>query len=327
MMHVIKHIKRLSKIYNGRNTHRAVSSNSASATISNLTMISRNKLFYTLFAFMMVMASCSDVDELLYGDGNAEDSGAITFGADDSNTRAVGTLDADGIKANSFGVYAYYTGKTAWEEHEVMSSPNFMENVKVSYNNGNWYYSPIKYWPKNSQEKITYFAYAPYIDSVKYISTSNGHPEIAYEIVDKYKDLKTERMWDLVVAKNIDVSGKPTNASERTIKFSFKHVTSRLAINAKLSNKLTKAGSKVYISNVYAYGMYRSAKYNVATDQWVNHVIADSVDFTKRTNRVYYQVNEKTTLHGIELTNTTATNIFKDMPYMFMIPQKWSRTT
>jgi hypothetical protein len=127
-------------------------------------------------------------------------------------------------------------------------------------------------------------------------------------------------MWDLVVAKNVDVSGKPTNDSERTIKFSFKHVTSRLAINAKLSNKLTKAGSKVYISNVYAYGIYRSAKYNLATSQWVNHAIADSVDFTKRIDSVDCQVNNKK-LHGVELTNTTAKNIFRDMPYMFMIPQ------
>jgi hypothetical protein len=49
--------------------------------------------------------------------------------------------------------------------------------------------------------------------------------------------------------------------------------------------------------------------------------VADSVDFTKHINRIDYQVNSNTTLHGVELTNNTATNIFREIPYIFMIPK------
>jgi hypothetical protein len=286
-------------------------------------MISRNKLFYTLFAFMMVMASCSDVDELFV----SSDDNAITFGTGTGQTREnVGPTDIDGVKSSGFGVCAYYTGTKAWDERSITSSdtvPNFMNKVKVSYNNGNWYYSPVKYWPKNSQEKITYFAYAPYSAS-KYVYTSNGYPRIGYEIVDHNNDLKTERMWDLVVAKNVDVSGKPVSDGDNTIKFAFKHVTSKVDIYARLGSELVSKGAKVYVTGLYVFGLYGNAKYNIAEDKWEQIQVADSIDFTKRTNIVNsgYKADSQTEIKGFPVLDGTLSNIFTNgMSNLFAIPQ------
>jgi hypothetical protein len=285
-------------------------------------MISRNKLFYTLFAFMMVMASCSDVDELFV----SSDDNAITFGTGTGQTREtvnVGTTDLAGIKSSGFGVCAYYTGTKTWEDRTVSSEPNFMNKVKVSYNNGNWYYSPIKYWPKNSQEKISYFAYAPYSAS-DYLTTSKGYPLIDYDIVDDQNDIKTMRMWDLVIARNVDVSGKPVSDSDKTIKFAFKHVTSKVDVNARLGSDLISKGAKVYVTGLYVFGLYGNAKYNVADDKWEQIEVADSIDFTKRTNIVIsgYKANSQTEIHGFPVLDGTLSNIFTNgMSNMFVIPQ------
>jgi hypothetical protein len=315
MMHILKHL--YTKIdFKRSSLHRSAQYPSASTAIQKTTMTTRICLSFILLLTIFSLTSCAD-DDLLYNPFS--DDNAITFGTG-SSSRAVTVTDAEQIRENGFGVYAYYTGTTTWNNHidTTSTKPNFMENIKVSYNSGNWYYTPVKYWPKNSQEKISYFAYGPYIDSIKYISTSEGAPAIAYEIVDGKNVLKTERMWDLVVAKSIDVCGKPKSDTDKTIKFDFKHVNARLTFNARLSKNLASKGSKVYISNIYAYGIYKYARYNLSTDEWTNRVIADSVDFTKRLNFISTRFdNEKV----IELTDTTKTNVFKNMAYMFMIPQ------
>lgn len=281
-------------------------------------MTLRNKLFLAIIASIPMLAACSDLDE--QSRDIADDSNAITFATSSGDSRAVGTLDAEGLKANGFGVFAYYTGTSDWEDRQTSSSPNFMNNQLVSQSGNKWNYSPTKYWPKNTQEKISYFAYAPYTSNTSYVSTANGYPTIAYEIVDQSSDLKTSRMWDLVVARNIDVAGRPLNSTDKTVKLSFKHVTSRLTFNARLSNYLSQKGAKVYISDIFVYGIYRYAKYSIAADQWMNRIMADSVDFTNRLNRVDYQINENTTLTGVELLSSAATNVFSEIPYMFMIP-------
>lgn len=79
-----------------------------------------------------------------------------------------------------FGVIAYNTGATNWLGTGNTVAPNFMYNQKVEYSGGNWTYDPLKYWPNgidaanaaNSPsntataggvQKISFFAYAPYV--------------------------------------------------------------------------------------------------------------------------------------------------------------------
>lgn len=325
MMHILKHL--YTKIdFKRSSLHRSAQYPSASTTIQKTTMTTRICLSFILLFTIFSLTSCADNDLLFV----ASDTDAITFGTGRATTsRAadevvnVTVTDIASLKENGFGVCAYYTGSTDWNDRTEKTKPNFMDKVKVSYDNDSWIYSPIKFWPRNSQEKISYFAYAPYTAS-DYLYTTNGDLLIDYDIVDDEKDIKTMRMWDLVVAKNIDVTGKSISDNDKTIKFAFKHVTSKVFLNAKLGDALLAEGAQIYVTGLYVFGLYATAKYNLTEGEWQQIEVADSIDFTKRTNLVSpgYKANSQTQIKGFPVIDGNLTNIFMSgMPNMYVIPQ------
>ena len=92
-----------------------------------------------------------------------------------------GDLDIDQLKktkanGGGFGVFAYYTDLKKYDQTYV---PNFMYNQGVFWNgedgtagSDTWIYSPMMYWPNESgsdaqsddEDKVTFFAYAPYVE-------------------------------------------------------------------------------------------------------------------------------------------------------------------
>lgn len=80
-------------------------------------------------------------------------------------------------KFGGFGVFAYYTDNT---DYDQMAEPNFMYNQLVTYSSTYWAYSPLKYWPNeygdtaisDETDKLTFFAYAPYVE----VDPATGKP-------------------------------------------------------------------------------------------------------------------------------------------------------
>jgi len=87
---------------------------------------------------------------------------------------------------DGFGVFAYHTAGSGADAsyNNTTSLPNFMYNERVYWDGsgGKWIYSPVKYWPNESaaagtvdgatgnnasttsgRDKLTFFAYAPYV--------------------------------------------------------------------------------------------------------------------------------------------------------------------
>lgn len=110
----------------------------------------------------------------------------ITFGTftpREAVTRVIGD-EVQLANHYGFGVFAYYTENA---DYAVTAKPNFMFNQQVEAETTGvvpnatavtgWKYSPIKYWPNNTQkdgenttynisdtkDKLSFFAYAPYI--------------------------------------------------------------------------------------------------------------------------------------------------------------------
>lgn len=119
------------------------------------------KKILTLFAAAMLITACSNEDGTQ--EGNQSSGSPIAFEVTDNGalTRAQGDITADNF--NKFGVFASYTGKLKYENTTV--SPDFMYNQPVSITNGNWSYAPLKYWPNDASEYVSFFAYAPYEES------------------------------------------------------------------------------------------------------------------------------------------------------------------
>ena len=186
------------------------------------------KKFLTIIAAVLLSVSCSTDEEK--GSGGYQPSGdPIRFEATtgEAFTRAVtGEIGSNenlktltfeshpsgGEGLRGFGVFAAYTGPLKYENTTV--SADFMYNQQVTYNTA-WEYNPVKYWPNETNDYVSFFAYAPYepspdddgrciIDISK--NTDMGDPWVNYRLSkDPWGtdgDPKTEPQLDLMYAFN-----------------------------------------------------------------------------------------------------------------------------
>ena len=121
----------------------------------------------------LVLAGCSKNETFV----KVTDQEAVSFGAYNGRTITKGgptdDMNLDALKQHGFGVFATYTGTDAFENlaNDKGANDNFMSNQQVTFNGSEWTYSPIKYWPNPTDgqdakdQKVSFFAYAPYTDS------------------------------------------------------------------------------------------------------------------------------------------------------------------
>ena len=142
--------------------------------------MNRKLVIYTMAA--LLMASCSTKDEIIDHAASAVERNAVesakqplAFGGyvDRTTTRAgqTGKLSNDVLKANGFGVIAYYTDNNLYSD---IYKPNFMYNMQVKYDDqiSAWTYEPVQFWPNEmgdsggseSIDRLTFFAYAPWTE-------------------------------------------------------------------------------------------------------------------------------------------------------------------
>lgn len=145
------------------------------------------KKIYLFAAMAAMLASCSSDDltvEKQSQKTQQTDGQAVLFDAyaQRGTTRAgiakdinTAQLQQPFTSGGGFGVFAYYTEN---KEYDQQATPNFMYNQLVTYADGTWKYDPVKYWPNEygqtavsaDQEKISFFAYAPYV----YVDPASG---------------------------------------------------------------------------------------------------------------------------------------------------------
>jgi len=121
------------------------------------------KRYLILMTATTLMAACSnDANEVESGYMQSKDAIAFDASTDNGQTRASGKIDDAALQTKGFGVFGFYTGRLTYENTTV--SPDFMYNQQVIFNNTRnaWEYSPVKYWPNDSRDYVSFFAYAPY---------------------------------------------------------------------------------------------------------------------------------------------------------------------
>lgn len=144
----------------------------------------------------------------------------------------------------STGIFAYYTGNNDWTK---AATPNFMYNQPVmrSNNTSPWTYSPVKYWPNNEKEKISFFAYAPYnaIGVTPSGNTVAGFPYLNYTVPTAEAD-----QIDLLAATPLMNCTKNTGSVSLTMKHALTKVTIYVKSNdlsaGKVVNSLSVTGPK-----------------------------------------------------------------------------------
>lgn len=148
-------------------------------------------------------------------------SGAETKAATAGAVVSPGALPAD----SQFGVFAFYqpgvvgSSTGTWGDGGARSSwtPDFMFNQMVDFDGSDYDYSPLRYWPANEDNTISFWAYYPYElyatdnsgalkfyesnGTTNYSASSTGLPYIKYT-VPKNPAQQYDILFDSFVNKN-----------------------------------------------------------------------------------------------------------------------------
>lgn len=160
----------------------------------------------------------------------------IRFVSSAAKTKATSEL-TDG---STFGVFAFL------QEGDVENGtvahwatggwhPSFMFNQLVEKDAGAYTYTPIRYWPSNEENTISFWAYSPYDASVafyesgssnSYIKTSAGIPDVRFTVTSGKDDFMTAEMVKDKTYENCD----PVDG---TVDFNFHHRLAKVEFKAK----------------------------------------------------------------------------------------------
>lgn len=294
----------------------------------------------------LTMTGCSndEINAPQQSQGNNAIEFSTYLGRNAQGSRGTETNDASikSVKNGGFGVFAYYTEKTDFAN---TNKPNFMWNQKVTHNGTNWEYTPVKYWPTKVGDKVSFFAYAPYVKSGNdkgIVLSSNsvaGAPTATITLPDD-----PSQTIDFVAAVQMNKTHDNSESANNDVSFILKHEMTRVKVQAKLDKSVYSDDAKhktfVVIKNVKFNDkgqFYKSGKYTFSTDdskrgKWATtaNATAYSLDLNKVMKKETIQVtgakgksgsgDYQKGEDGIKLVNTNTVPLFKDDQYLFLIP-------
>lgn len=238
---------------------------------------------FTIYAIAaLLLMGCAQVEESAEPKGSgAQSADVVGFDVYTQRSTRSGTtgdvtttaLRTGTHKNDGFGVFAYHTGEG---NYSLDFSPDFMYNQQVKYNSSvsKFTYEPVKYWPNEEEQHVSFFAYAPWVnvtastgaaaDQTSGITgmtknTATGDPLIHYVAttdLSKGVDLCWNRQLD-------------QTKSNSTVNFTLAHALSKLNVKVQTSVDVN-ANTKIYIRSITFSGftMKGSLNLNSATAQW-----------------------------------------------------------
>lgn len=224
----------------------------------------KNKAIYAIGIGLWMCVSCSN-EELPMELSDTPVSFSVTSDWPDmqQSSRAGETEFPNGTK---IGVFAFYLpgGDESVIENKA---PDFMNNTTVTkQSDGNWTYSPLKYWPNNPGDEIQFYAYHPMSSITDDISISSnsqlGNPSITYTLRDGKTDL---------LAAAPEALGKQD--IEDKVNFSFKHVLGQINVKVKAAGDFVWIDDEsIEVSSVTLNSVNRKGTYILGDDTWTSTI-------------------------------------------------------
>ena len=151
----------------------------------------------------------------------------IGFSSDVASAESPQTRGTVLTAIDKLRLFASYTGTADWDPSSYSFDYMYDQSLEKSGTDGSWTYSPLKYWPVNPADKISFFAYAPEEAKTKgYISVSaasTSNPVFTYTLPAKESD-----KLDLLIAGTLNC----TNATNKVV-LSMKHALTQVTFKAK----------------------------------------------------------------------------------------------
>ena len=202
-------------------------------------------------SFALLVSSCGREDA-------TQEELPLGFSTSVAETRA-GELTTANL--TTMGVLAYFTKGGSF--NTATSTPDFMYNQKVDKSSGTWKYDPVKFWPANTADKISFFAYAPHSSEITangdevtvFSSTLAGYPKLTY--------YNKTGQTDLLVAAPL----MNKNSANGDVKFAFRHALTKLVFKVKGGNTYTK---EIVSLTLVMYAGRALLTYNSSGSTWSN---------------------------------------------------------
>lgn len=256
----------------------------------------------------ITLPGCSAEDESLID--LPGESVAVLFDAgmiSETQSRAT-SMDLASLHEDGFGVLAYYTNGYNWNN---VTTPNFMYNQKVNWNMDHWDYSPVKYWPIVSNDKVTFFAYAPYDDQQPSTLSDNhgialsGNTLAAAPYIDFTVNTNSiADQVDLVYASAID-------KNKESVDLQFHHALSRIGFTARTD--VDYGDTEVKVTSLSIKGtFYPSGQFNLGDGTWSSK--SETTDITTYTPQLNANANA---------IDNIAQQIHNNDQYLMLIPQQF----
>ena len=189
---------------------------------------------------------------------------------------------------SSIGVFAYFTHGSF---NSGSATPNFMYNQKVERQSSpnNWTYSPEKYWPNNESDKLSFFAYAPYVDETAAGApltfkdkTTAGYPVLTYTV-----PTTEAAQIDLLAA--VPLIDQTYSGTSGNVKFQLNHVLSRvkfsiksevgITVTALTVNNAPATAQLTFTDRGFGWGNYTGTKtYEATLANGGTYVTANAAD-------------------------------------------------
>ena len=295
----------------------------------------------------LTITGCSndEINAPQQSQGNNAIEFSTYLGRNAQGSRGTETNDAS-IQTSGFGVLAYYTGQADFAD---TNKPNFMWNQQITYDktNKNWEYTPVKYWPTKVGDKVSFFAYAPYVENGKNTvielsgNSVTGAPTATITLPED-----PSQTIDFVAAVQMNKTHDNSATANNDVSFTLKHEMTRVKVQAKLDKSVysdtdDKHKTFVVIKNVTFNDkgeFYKSGKYTFSTKDgergaWTPTANASTytldlngvlntelikVDGAKGEN--HHSGNYEEGVNGVRLVDKTAKDLFKANEYVYLIP-------
>ena len=187
------------------------------------------RILITLACTAVVLTGCIQ-DEVL-DSGRTSGTDAVEFGTylgRSAATRAT-VVTSETLESEGFGVMAWYTGLDYFSADNVAEYDVFMNNTRVAHDGTMWAYDPLKYWPNNPGDMVSFVAYAPHMVDAE----GNTDPNIAvsgtnlsYTVPNEVKE-QLDLLWsDTSEYATIDLTKQ---AVDEKVLFFFRHALSKIS--------------------------------------------------------------------------------------------------
>lgn len=237
-----------------------------------------------------------------------------------------------------FGFLAYKT-EGDWSTKGDNAQPDFLYNEHGTWTagvpTGSWGYTNIRFWPTNTTDKISFFAYAPYEASpadgsnkgiTLSAQTAKGAPTLDFALIttNSWKD-----MVDLVTDNRSNIQDQTAASNSGTVSFKFSHVLTKVADIKVKPDQTLGSDIKIYVTNLKLVPgssiLQDKAKYQFSDGNWADATGGASYFTTEQDLSDFLNKTDKSdwgyTTKSVDVSNSVAaTSLFPTNEALYFIP-------